>query len=161
MRRIRGSRSTALGLALMVTWGCAQSQSARDDATHEEPMVSIGYGQVEQENVTGPIGVLTESELGGRTPTTVMEMIAGRVAGVRAVHTAYGTRLQIRGIHSLMGSTDPLFVVDGVPVTTDSFRALDFLNPHDVVRVEVLKGASAAVYGSRGANGVILITTRR
>ncbi len=86
--------------------------------------------------------------------TNVAQIIQGRVPGV----LVNGNNITIRGINSIFGSTDPLFIVDGVPV--DKSFALN-MNPYDIDRIEILKGADAAIYGSRGANGVIAIFTKR
>jgi len=94
----------------------------------------------------------------------IEQLIEGRASGVRVIHGQDGSfRLQIRGVSSPAGHNDPLVVIDGTPTT--EFRpgsALTSLNPQDVVRIDVLKdAASTAFYGMRGANGVIVITTRQ
>jgi TonB-dependent starch-binding outer membrane protein SusC len=105
-------------------------------------------------------GVLDAKDLENLRVTRVEELIEARVSGVRVRRLANGEySIQIRGINALHGSTEPLFVVDGVPLP-DS-RSLVGVNPVDVARIEVLKDGTAAAYGVRGANGVILITTRR
>ncbi len=86
--------------------------------------------------------------------TSLAQIIQGRVPGV----LVSGNNITIRGINSFYGSTDPLFIVDGVPV--DKSFALN-MNPYDIDRIEILKGPDAAIYGSRGANGVIVIFTKR
>lgn len=84
----------------------------------------------------------------------IFDIIKGRVPGVAVV----GNSIQIRGINTFYGSTDPLYLIDNVPVDASAVAAV---NPHDVERIEVLKGPSAAIYGARGANGVIAIYTKR
>jgi TonB-dependent SusC/RagA subfamily outer membrane receptor len=94
----------------------------------------------------------------------IEEMIESRAPGVRVLHYQDGTiRLQIRGVSSPTGRTDPLIVIDGTPTTElRPGSALASLNPSDVVSIDVLKdAASTAFYGMRGANGVIVITTRQ
>jgi TonB-dependent SusC/RagA subfamily outer membrane receptor len=101
---------------------------------------------------------------GTQSYSRIEELIEGRAPGVRVIRHQDGSfRLQIRGISSPAGRNDPLIVVDGTPTAElRSGSALASLNPADVVRIEVLKdAASTAFYGMRGANGVIVITTRQ
>jgi TonB-dependent SusC/RagA subfamily outer membrane receptor len=108
----------------------------------------------------GATGVLDEGDLDRRRVTRFEELLEARVSGVRVRRLANGEFIvQVRGINAIHGTTQPLFVLDGVPLP-DS-RSLTGINPADVARIEVLKDASAAAYGARGANGVILITTHR
>ena len=108
----------------------------------------------------GSSSVLEEEDLRNRPVTRFEELLQARVAGVRVIRLANGDfRVQVRGINNFHGTSEPLFVIDGVPVSDR--RTLVGLNPVDVVRIEVLKDGTAAAYGSRGANGVILITTKR
>ena len=148
-----------LSLALILMTGCAQTNTLQEDETDKKDMVSIGYGQVEKEALTGSVGVITREQMDHRKVADAMEHFQGRLAGVRVVQTVDGPRLRIRGINTLQGSKAPLFVVDGSPLPPSG--SIRFLNPNDIEHIEVLKGASAAIYGSRGANGVVLITTRR
>jgi TonB-dependent SusC/RagA subfamily outer membrane receptor len=99
-----------------------------------------------------------------RQPTVSLEqLVAGRVAGVRVTRApGGGISVQIRGRSSLVLSNEPLFVVDGVPISPGPNGTLSWLNPHDVASIEVLKdAASTAMYGVRGGNGVIVIKTKR
>ncbi len=99
-----------------------------------------------------------------RQPSVPLEqLVAGRVAGVRVTQApGGGISVQIRGRSSLTLSNEPLFVVDGVPITPGPNGTLSWLNPHDVASIEVLKdAASTAMYGVRGGNGVIVIKTKR
>lgn len=93
----------------------------------------------------------------------VEELIAGRFAGVEVVRMANGSsEIHIRGINTIIGNTEPLYVIDGLEVSAGPGGALMGLNPSDIARIDVLKDAGAtAIYGIRGANGVILITTKR
>ena len=89
----------------------------------------------------------------------VEEMLRGRFAGVSVVKLANGDfSVQIRGAASLTGRTEPLFVIDGMPVESGMLVGI---NPADVARIDVIKDATASSYGVRGANGVVLITTKR
>lgn len=94
---------------------------------------------------------------------SVEDLIVGRFAGVEVIHLANGaSAIQIRGVNTIMGNTEPLYVIDGTEVEAGPGGGLWGLNPEDIARIEVLKDAGAtALYGIRGANGVILITTKR
>ncbi len=93
----------------------------------------------------------------------VEDLIAGRFAGVEVVRMANGSsEIHIRGINTIIGNTEPLYVIDGMEISAGPGGALMGLNPQDIARIDVLKDAGAtAIYGIRGANGVILITTKR
>lgn len=106
---------------------------------------------------------VTSDEI-ARQPTVPLEqLLAGRIAGVRVTQAAGGgISVQIRGPASLLLSTAPLYVVDGVSITPGPNGTLSWLNPHDIESIELLKdAASTAIYGVRGANGVIVIKTKR
>ncbi len=124
-----------------------------------EEVVIVGYGSVKKTDVTGSISTITTKTLEERNTTNPLEAIQGSTPGVNISsntgRSGDGFNMVIRGNNSLIGST-PLFVVDGVP--TDN---IDFLNPRDIARMDVLKDASsAAIYGSRGGSGVVIITTK-
>ena len=105
--------------------------------------------------------VLTDEQWRGVHVSRIEELIAGRVAGVHVERTATGVSLRIRGTNTVLGQTEPLVVLDGQPLPQGA-RELALINPADVARIEVLKDAGAtAFYGMRGANGVLLITTKR
>ncbi|MBX3256242.1 MAG: TonB-dependent receptor [Chitinophagaceae bacterium] len=135
-----------------------------------DDVVVIGYGTSRKRDLTGTVGSVKESELRERPAPSLNQMIAGRVSGVQ-VNVNSGrpggrNNVRVRGFSSINSSNNPLYVVDGVmlPVSeqVQNTQAIDFINPNDIVSVEVLKDASAtAIYGARGANGVILITTKR
>jgi len=117
-----------------------------------DEQIDIGYGKVKKKDLMVPVGKIngTKSKYAGYN--TIYELIRGEVPGV----VVNGTSIIIRSVTSINMGTDPLFVVDGVPVTT-----IDNIHPQDVRSVEVLKGSAAAIYGSRGSNGVILINLLR
>jgi TonB-linked SusC/RagA family outer membrane protein len=125
-------------------------------------VVVVGYGTQKRVDLTGAVGSVNSKQLQERPAQTVEEELAGKIAGVN-VSTNSGapggeTKVRIRGYSSINTSTDPLYVVDGV-VWTEGGSSL---NPNDVASIDVLKDASStAIYGTRGANGVILITTKR
>lgn len=97
-----------------------------------------------------------------RTPNQSIEaMLMSRFPGVVIMRTADGIAIRIRGASSVYGSTEPLYVIDGVPVTPGPGGTLTGINPHDIATIRVLKDpASTTMWGLRGANGVILITTK-
>ena len=151
--------STVLFLAIVLT-GCSQSGATRQDDS-EKDEVSIGYGTQPRANTTGSqTSVDVENER--RPIARVEEMLAG-VSGVRVIQEpGGGLRVRIRGATSIHGSNEPLYVVDGMPIEVDTGQGLAWLNPSDIASIEVLKDASAtSIYGSRGANGVVIITTKQ
>lgn len=122
--------------------------------------VNIGYGTRQQQALTGAVAELKEEELRGAPAFNVSNTLSGRLAGLMAVGTSGepgndGATLRVRGVNTF-GSTGPLIVVDGV-----AGRSLQWLDPTTIASISVLKDASAAIYGMQGANGVILVTTKR
>lgn len=133
------------------------------DRTELEEIVVIGYGTQKKEDLTGSVTVVDADELRESNYTTFDKALQGRAAGVHvsAVSGRPGetSAILIRGIGSISRSAEPLIIVNGMPVDYDY---LNSLNPEDVESVQVLKDASAtAIYGARGANGVIMITTQK
>jgi TonB-linked SusC/RagA family outer membrane protein len=125
-------------------------------------VVVVGYGTQKRKDVTGSIVSLSETTLREVPVANLQQALQGRAAGVEVQRTGTkpgdGTQIRIRGIRSILGSNDPLFVVDGIPFE----GSLNDLNPDDVATIDILKDASAtAIYGSRGANGVIIVTTKK
>jgi TonB-linked SusC/RagA family outer membrane protein len=141
-----------------------QSNTALDE------VVVIGYGTAKKSDLTGSVTSVKEMELKERPAPSLQQALAGRMPGVQ-VNSNSGrpggrANIRIRGFSSINSSNNPLYVVDGVQLPVgnqaQATQAIDFINPNDIVSVEVLKDASStAIYGSRGANGVILITTKR
>jgi len=124
-----------------------------------EDVVVIGYGAVKKSDLTGSVGTVSSETLVAKGTTSAMGALQGTIPGVNIIstsaHPSGGYSIQIRGQNSIQQG-NPLYVVDGV-VTSD----IDFLNPSDIGRIDVLKDASStAIYGSRGSNGVILIQTK-
>ncbi|MGO4819044.1 SusC/RagA family TonB-linked outer membrane protein [Flavobacterium sp. W22_SRS_FP1] len=124
-----------------------------------QEVVVVGYGSVKKTDLTGAVSSLGAADITQRNATNPLEAIQGNIAGVQITSNTGrigdGYNVTIRGSNSLNGSS-PLFIVDGVP--TDG---IDFLNPQDIARIDVLKDASsAAIYGSRGASGVVIVTTK-
>jgi len=116
----------------------------------ENEIVNIGYGNIKKKDLTTNVGKIDGTNSKYASYTDIYEMIRGEVAGVQV----QGNSIKIQGIGSMNSGTQPLFVVDGVQVST-----IDNIQPQVVRSIEILKGASAAIYGVRAANGVILITT--
>ena len=133
-------------------------------------VVVIGYGTVRKKDLTGSIAVVSEKDFQKGAITTPDQMIAGKVAGVSVISNSgspgAGSTIRIRGGTSISASNDPLFVIDGVPVSNNTISGvanpLSMINSDDIESFTVLKDASAtAIYGSRAANGVIMITTKK
>lgn len=132
-----------------------------EDIVALEEIIVVGYGTQEQKDVTGSIAVISDEDLVLRPNTQIGSLMQGKAAGVKVLSSSgkpsQGLSIRIRGVNSIGSSSEPLYVVDGVP-TADTRS----LNPADVESITVLKDASsAAIYGSQGANGVVLITTKR
>jgi TonB-linked SusC/RagA family outer membrane protein len=125
-------------------------------------VVVVGYGSVKKKDLTGAVSVVKMADLQNIPVTRVDQMLAGRIAGAEFMSTdgapGAGTSVRIRGTRSITASNEPLYIVDGV---MDGIYNLNDLNPSDIASISVLKDASStAIYGSRGANGVIIITTK-
>jgi len=124
-------------------------------------VVVIGYATVKRKDVTGAVAGINQQDIKSRPVTTALEALQGKVAGVDITSSTRPGVLgdiTIRGVRSIAASSTPLFVVDGIPLTTGS---IDNINPYDIESIDVLKDASAtAIYGSRGANGVVIVTTK-
>lgn len=133
-------------------------------------VVVVGYGRARRVNLTSAQTTVTAKEIDRTVNTTIEQAIQGRAAGVYITQNSGqpggGMSVAIRGISSINGNTEPLYVIDGVQVqgggTTNSSNPLSGLNPSDIDDIQILQGPSAtAIYGSRATNGVILITTKR
>lgn len=140
------------------------------DAVQLEGLVVVGYGEQEQRDITGSVQSVTPEEFNTGRVVSAEQLIQAKVAGVQVVDSGEPgaeVKVRIRGGTSLNASNEPLFVVDGVPLAVGGGLSagrnpLNFLNPDDIESMTVLKDASAtAIYGSRGANGVIIVTTKR
>ena len=140
------------------------------DATALEEVVIVGYGTQKRKDVTGAIGSLRSENFNKGVVANAGQLLQGKVSGVN-VSTSSGEPgssqdIIIRGVGSLRSGTTPLYVVDGFPIDNTengmSTNPLNFINPQDIASIDVLKDASAAaIYGSRAANGVIVITTKK
>lgn len=132
---------------------------ARDSirmAMESSDSINIGYGYVKKGNLTTSVSRVSvnEDQLGGYSD--IGAYLQGRVPGLQVRKVGNSYKFNIRGINSINSPTDPLLIVDGAVVDD-----ISFLHPRDVKSVEVLKDASASIYGARGACGVILITTKK
>ncbi|MFD1142032.1 SusC/RagA family TonB-linked outer membrane protein [Larkinella insperata] len=135
-------------------------------------VVVVGYGQVKKSDLTGAVASVPVEELRKVAVTSLDQALQGRAAGVQITQNSGApggsTSIRIRGGNSIQGDNEPLYVIDGIPFKNDgagsgsSFNVLSTLNPSDIESISVLKDASStAIYGSRGANGVVIITTKR
>lgn len=134
-----------------------------------DDVIIIGYGTVKREDATGSVQAVNAKDFNRGAITSPQELMAGKVAGV-AITTGGGpddgVQIRVRGLSSLSASSDPLIVIDGVPVNNENIAGnrniLNIINPNDIETMTVLKDASAtAIYGSRASAGVILITTKK
>ncbi|MCV9387013.1 SusC/RagA family TonB-linked outer membrane protein [Reichenbachiella ulvae] len=140
------------------------------NAEELEEVVVVGYGEMRKADLTSAQTSISSEDIGKTINTTIDQAIAGRSAGVYVTQNTGapggGISVNIRGLNTIGGSNEPLYVIDGVQVTVDNSAAgtnpLSSLNPSDVASIEILQGPSAiAIYGSRGTNGVVMITTKR
>ncbi|WP_375435039.1 SusC/RagA family TonB-linked outer membrane protein [uncultured Hymenobacter sp.] len=134
----------------------------REDSQALADVVVVGYGTQKKSQTTGAISSVTSKEIAELPVTNARQALQGRAAGVDVIQSGSqpggGVTVRIRGRRSINASNDPLYVVDGIPVA----GGIDDINPQDIASLEVLKDASATgIYGSRGANGVVLVTTKR
>ena len=142
-----------------------------------EEVVAVGYGTVKKSDLTGAVSSIKVNELLRTNPAGINQALQGKLAGVQVQQAdgapGAGISIQIRGANSFTTNTEPLYIVDGVPFGAGEAPAasaygdkqrnnpLSLINPKDIASIEVLKDASStAIYGSRGANGVVIITTK-
>ena len=141
-----------------------------EDTQFLDEVVVIGYGSVKREDMTGSITAIKSEELNRGAMVNTQDMLKGKVPGLLITPgdggPGSGSSIRIRGAASLNASNDPLIIIDGVPIANDAGKGmsnpLDMVNPNDIESFTVLKDASsAAIYGSRASNGVIMITTKK
>ncbi|WP_051286188.1 SusC/RagA family TonB-linked outer membrane protein [Salinimicrobium terrae] len=141
-----------------------------EDAEALEEVVVIGYGTQLEENITGSVSRISSEELENVPQVSVDQLMQGRAAGVAVTKNSgqpgAAVSVRIRGVNSITGSSEPLYIIDGVPTGGEAgpegLSPLAALNPNDIESINILKDASAtAIYGSRGSNGVVLITTKK
>ena len=150
----------------------------KEDTESLDAVVVIGYGTIQKKDLTGAISVISSDDLTEMASPNFEQGIQGKIPGLQMTQTSAepggGISVRVRGTSSLLGSSEPLYVIDGFPLVNDngsrpggwegqgSLNLLSNLNPSDIKSVQVLKDASAtSIYGSRGANGVILIETKK
>ena len=151
------------------------------DLTQLEEVVVVGYGSVLKKDLTGALSTVEVEDEVANQSNSIDQLLQGRAAGVQVIQNAAtpgaGISVKIRGTNSLRGNNEPLYVVDGVIISSagedvlpagvgnlgqESQNGLAGINPRDIESIQVLKDASAtAIYGSRGANGVVVITTKK
>ena len=133
-----------------------------EDAEILDEVVVVGYGVQKKSDVTGALTQVTEKTIKERPVQNALQAMQGKAAGVQITSNNRPGELgdvRIRGNRSINASNDPLYVIDGIPMTAGSMADV---NPNDIESMEILKDASAtAIYGSRGANGVVLISTKK
>lgn len=152
-----------------------------DDTKALQEVVVVGYGTVKKKDATGAVNAIGTKDFQKGVVVSPEQLMQGRVAGVQITQSSGepggGINVRIRGTSSVFGGNNPLFVIDGVPLAGDNTSSdasasgvgrqpaknpLNFLNPDEIASIDILKDASAtAIYGSRGANGVVLITTKK
>ncbi|MCS4166468.1 TonB-dependent receptor [Sphingobacterium sp. BIGb0116] len=142
--------------------GATVSVQLDDDQSQLDEVVVVGYGTMRKSDVTGSIAMVKGADMIKDQSFSPLDALRGKASGVNIFSNssqpgAYGNRVVIRGVATINSSSNPLYVVDGVVM-----EDFNLLNPNDIENIEVLKDASsAAIYGARGANGVILVTTKR
>lgn len=147
-----------------------QTVTLKEDTEYLDEVVVIGYGTVKKDDMTGSVTAIKAEDMNRGAVVNTQDMLKGKVAGLLVTPgdggPGSGSRIRIRGSASLNASNDPLIVIDGVPIAQGAGGAmsnpLDLLNPNDIESFSILKDASsAAIYGSRASNGVIIITTKK
>jgi TonB-linked SusC/RagA family outer membrane protein len=152
----------------------------KQDATSLDEIVVIGYGSTTIKDATGSVSSVKSKDFNGGVISSPEQLIQGKTAGVQislsSGEPGAGAAIRIRGSNSIRSNNNPLFVVDGIPLSDESTtpssggivdggdsarNPLSFINPNDIASISILKDASAtAIYGSRGANGVVIVTTK-
>ena len=161
-RCARWSSAGLLVLTVATTGAC--HHSARD-AGAPLPVDTLGHRSTTsaREDRGGAVQSLGPAELARLRAKRVEELLAGRVAGVRVLPTPNGGfTIRIRGVTTFHGNSEPLYIIDGMPVTLVPGEGLSWLDPAEIFQIDVLKDpAETSMYGVRGANGVIVIRTKR
>ena len=157
-----GWRATTQAVRVVASDSVVANFQLTAQATQLTAVVTVGYGTQSRRNVTGAVASLNNEDIRQVVAANPLDAIKGRIPGVDITSGSFepgaNNNIRIRGTRSISASNNPLYVVDGVPITGD----LRDVDPTSIDRVEVLKDASAAaVYGSRGANGVVMITTKQ
>lgn len=164
------------------TGQATQNVELKDEAIGIEEVVAVGYGVQKKSDLTGATNRLSEKDMNKTLASSPVEMMQGRIAGVNITQNSgepgAGMTVRIRGASSIRSGQEPLYVVDGVPLDNTNLtpsggtaagygsggskNPLGFINPEDIETIDILKDASStAIYGARGANGVVLVTTKK
>ncbi len=130
----------------------ASIEAGGPEIISNDELVDMGYGKKRKDEVTTSVGSVDFNKGDKANYSNIYDMIRGEVPGV----TVSGNSILIRGVSSIRGNNQPLFIVNGSPVTS-----IDNISPHDVESIDILKGAATAIYGSRGTNGVIVINLKK
>src|SRR5207302_1938262 len=166
-------------VAVVADQDCTVDFTLTAQATELEQVVAVGYGTAARRELTGAVSSVSADQIAAAPVTSLEQSLLGRASGVQVVTSSgqpgAGAMVRIRGGNSISAGNDPLYVIDGVPITTNlndattgtlftegmrGLNPLAALNPEDIESIEILKDASAgAIYGARGANGVVLNTT--
>lgn len=160
-----GHRARRVGaitaLFLVAAAGCHRPAKPVPVPDSSADRVNVGYGTQPRSQSNMAVSTIDDDDLKGQAVTTWEQLIMGRVAGLDVIRSESGMKLRIRGASTLNADSDPLIIVDGVQLGGTTNLLLS-VNPQDVKRIEVLKDAGATtIYGSRGANGVVLITLKK
>ncbi len=141
--------------------GCAGSESAQSPAGDQEAeTINTGYGKQDKSTSTSSSSTVTPSESERSSANNLSDLLQGKTAGVQVSSRPGGIRVQIRGVNSFNSDQTPLYVVDGTPVRPNPDGSIS-ISPNEIESITVHKDASStSMYGSRGANGVIIIETR-
>jgi TonB-dependent SusC/RagA subfamily outer membrane receptor len=148
-----------LGLALGLGSGCTRATTTSQGKAEEAPQDTTEAPK----DALRPRQIVTEEDVRRLAPgQPIEEVLAGRFPGVIVTRVPGGVSVRIRGAESFYGSTEPLYVIDGLPIQPMPGGGLSGINPYDIESIQVLKDpAETALYGVRGANGVIIIKTKR
>jgi TonB-dependent SusC/RagA subfamily outer membrane receptor len=152
--------TSALTLLLAAATGCGPLAQTGGRPTVEPTPIHVGYGTAKRSRIISSVASIDSTVIERRQVQSLEEALRG-LPGVEVIGRGVDVRVRIRGTSSFIGTNDPLYVIDGIPLTFGMAQPLSGINPHDVARIDVLKDAAATIYGVRGANGVVLITTKR
>jgi TonB-dependent starch-binding outer membrane protein SusC len=161
-RRPAFARRCTLAWVVVTLAACHSTQNGSKVATPKPSDVHVGYGAQAARDVNTAVSSASGDKMRSNSPRTVTDMLVGRFPGVEVRQLPNGSAtIRIRGTRSFRSNEEPLIVVDGIPQHGGAQVLMD-LSPRDVESIEVLKdGAATSVFGSRGSNGVILVSTRR
>jgi TonB-dependent starch-binding outer membrane protein SusC len=154
---------------IKITTKSVLSIELEDNTALLDEVVAIGYSTMKRRDLTGAVSSITSEDIKRSAPTTLDQALQGKAAGVMVTQNTGqpggSVSIRIRGVNTLNSSNEPLYVIDGIPMegySGNNGNALSGINPSDITSMDILKDASAtAIYGSRAANGVIMITTKR